>query len=122
LAPKNPYLALWLEIARSRSHLPSRLAETFSPIETTAWPAPLIKLFMDQTTPAAVLAAADDPDPIKKKGRVCEANFYNGEFLLTKGSKDEATRFLGLAARDCPHNFKEWNAANVELKALGVGP
>jgi lipoprotein NlpI len=76
---------------------------------------------MGQITPAAVLAAADDPDASKKKGQVCEANFYSGELSLTKGSKDEATRLFRLAASDCPHSFDEWDAANAELKALGLG-
>jgi lipoprotein NlpI len=88
----------------------------------TVWPAPVIRLFMDQMTPAAVLAAADDPDATKKKGQVCEAIFYSGELSLTKGLKDEATRLFRLAASDCPHSFNEWDAANAELKALGVVP
>jgi len=79
-------------------------------------------MFMDQMTPAAVLAAADDPDATGKKGQVCEANFYSGELSLTKGLKDEATRLFRLAASDCPHDFNEWDAANAELKALGVVP
>ena len=74
----------------------------------------------DQTTPAAVLAAADDPDATRKKRRVCLANFYNAELSFTKGLKDQATRLYRLAASDCPHSFIEWDAANAELKALGV--
>ena len=88
----------------------------------SVWPAPVIQLFMDQMTPAAVLAAADNPDATKKKGQVCVANFYSGELALTKGQKDEATRLFRLAASDCPHHLNEWDAANAELKALGVAP
>ena len=54
--------------------------------------------------------------------RALEANFYIGELSLTKGLKDEATRLFRLAASDCPHDFNEWDAANAELKALGVVP
>jgi lipoprotein NlpI len=75
---------------------------------------------MDQVTPAGLLAAADDPDPTKKKGHICEANFYSAELSLTKGLKDDATRLFRLAANDCPHSLDEWDAANAELKALGV--
>ena len=56
----------------------------------------------------------------KKKGQLCEANFYSGELSLTKGIKDEATRLFHLAASDCPHGFPEWDAAVAELKGLGV--
>ena len=88
----------------------------------TVWPAPVIRLFTDQMTPAAVLAAADDPDAAKKVGRICEANFYSGELSLTKGAKDEAIRLFRLAASGCPHGFNEWDAANAELKTLGATP
>jgi lipoprotein NlpI len=77
---------------------------------------------MDQMTPAAVLAAADHPDANKKKGQVCDAIFFSGELSLTKGLKDEATRLFRQAASDCPHSFNAWDAANAELKALGVVP
>jgi lipoprotein NlpI len=122
LAPKNSYLALWVDIATRRSNLPSHLPQTSSRIDMTVWPAPVIRLFMDQMTPAALLAAADDPDATKKKGQVCEANFYSAELSLTKGLKDEATRLFRPAASDCPRFFSEWDAANAELKALGVVP
>jgi tetratricopeptide (TPR) repeat protein len=121
-APQGAYLALWADIAGRRNNLPSRLAQTSSGINMTVWPAPVIRMFMDQMTPAAVLAAADDPNATRKKGQVCEANFYSGELSLTKGLKDEAIHLFRLAASDCPHIFNEWEAATAELKALGVVP
>ena len=121
-SPKNAYMVLWADIVGQRNKLASRLAQTGSQIDMTVWPAPVIKLFMNQTTPAAVLAAADDPDLTKKMGQICEANFYSGELSLAKGLKDEAIRLFRLAASDCPHSFNEWDAANAELKALGAVP
>jgi len=88
----------------------------------TKWPAPVIGLFLGQMTQAAVLAAADDPDPVKKKGQVCEANFYAGELSLLKGTKDDAGRLFLFAVGNCPRTFLEWDAANDELKALGIAP
>jgi lipoprotein NlpI len=98
------------------------LPQAISKIDMTKWPAPVIRLFLGQMTPAAVLAAADDPDAAKKKSRVCQANFYSGELSLTRGSKDEAIRLFRLAVSDCSHDDVEWSAANSELKALGVAP
>jgi lipoprotein NlpI len=86
----------------------------------TKWPGPVIGLYLGQMTPKAVLAAADDPDANKKKGQVCEANFYTGELVLQRGAKDEARRLFRLAADDCPKNSDERSAANAELKALGA--
>jgi hypothetical protein len=65
------------------------------------------------------------PDGLRKRsgeGQICEANFYSGELSLLKGSKDEAIRLFRLTVSDCPHGFIEWDAANEELKALGVVP
>jgi lipoprotein NlpI len=122
LDPKNPYTALWVEIVGQRNNLPSRLSQTRSQVDMTEWPAPVIGLFLGQTTTDAVLAAADDRNVYRKKGQVCAANFYSGELSLMKGAKDEATRLFRLAANGCPRSFMEWTAAKAELKALGAAP
>jgi len=88
----------------------------------TKWPAPVIRLYLGQVTPADVLAAADDPDERTKTGQVCEANFYTGELTLQQGNKDEAARLFRLAAANCPKGFAELPAAKAELKALGQNP
>ena len=98
------------------------MAQASAQVDMTAWPAPVIRMFMGQMTPAATLAAADDPDPNKKKGQVCEANFYSGELALRTGAKDEATRLFRLAVGDCPKLYDEMAAAIAELKALGAAP
>jgi lipoprotein NlpI len=122
LDPKNAYTALWLDIVGQRNNLPSRLPQTSSQVDMAAWPAPIVRLFMGQITVGAVLAAADDPDATKKKGQVCEANFFTGELSLLKGAKEEATRLFRIAGSECPHDFSEWSAANAEIKALGAAP
>ncbi|HLL26510.1 MAG TPA: hypothetical protein VKT73_02525 [Xanthobacteraceae bacterium] len=51
---------------------------------------------------------------------MCDANFYGGEFVLQQGKKDEAARLFKLAAAECRINDPEYDAANAELRALGV--
>jgi lipoprotein NlpI len=116
--PMDPYGALWVDIVGQRNNLPSRLSEVISNIDMTAWPAPVIRLFLGQTTPAAVLAAAADPDPVKQARQVCDADFFSGEWSLRSGAKDEARRLFLLAAGDCPKSFIQWSAALEELKSL----
>lgn len=118
LKPKDAYLAIWLDIVEQRSKVASHLLEATSRLDMTAWPAPVVRMFLAQTTLAAVLAAADDPDATKRNGQVCEANFYGGEYLLGQGAKDEAARLFTIAVRDCPRRFFEIGAAIGELKAL----
>lgn len=121
LDPKYAYSALWLEMAVRRLKLPSRMAEASAQVDKTAWPAPVIRMFMDQITPEAVLAAADHPDETKRKVQVCEANFYAGEYMLLRGGRDEGMRLLRLAAGDCPKTFVERAGAEAELKANAAG-
>jgi lipoprotein NlpI len=120
LDPKYAYYALWGDIIDRRSNLASRLAPASAQFDMTKWPAPLVRLFLGQTTPAAVLAAADDPNGDTKKEQVCEANFYTGEFALQRGAKKEAARLFRLAGADCPRDFVEGPAAYAELMALGA--
>jgi lipoprotein NlpI len=122
LNPKYAYAALWLDLAERRNNIPSHLAEAAKQLDMKAWPAPVVRLFLGELSPAQTLAAADDEDPKTKQQQVCEANFYNGELSLLQGAKEEALRLFHLAANDCPRTFREWTAANAELTALGIEP
>jgi tetratricopeptide (TPR) repeat protein len=119
LDPKSAYYALWVDIVGQRNNVPSRLSQAVSKLDMTAWPAPLIRLFLGQMTPAAALAAADDPDVTRKRSMVCDVGFYGGELALRAGAKDDAAGLFRLAVANCQHNFVEWFAASAELKALG---
>ncbi len=108
LAPTRAYYPLWIEIFAQRNNAPSGLAEASSKVDLTVWPAPVVKYFLGQISFEDLLAAADDSNALKKKGRVCETNFYAGELALSKKTRDEAIRLFRLAASDCPHSFIEW--------------
>jgi lipoprotein NlpI len=122
LDPKHPYVILWQDIAARRSNQPSRLAQAMMQIDMTRWPAPVVRLYLGQITPEAVLAAADHPDADIRKAQTCEAHFFAGELALLAGSKDEAARRFRLAAAACGQNTHPWVHANAELKALGARP
>jgi lipoprotein NlpI len=122
LNPKDAYAVLWLDIVSKRSNLPSRLAQLSAGLDMTKWPAPLVRLFEGGITSEAVFAAADDVNAWKKKGQVCEANFFTGELALQRGASEEAARLFRLAVRDCPKIFLESSAAGFELKAMGATP
>jgi lipoprotein NlpI len=116
--PTYAYYPLWIDIVDKRSNAESRLAKALSHVDMKKWPAPVIRMFLGEATPATVLAAADDPDANTKRGQICEANFYSGELALQQGAKDEALRLFRLAAGDCPRGFAEGPAAVSELAAL----
>jgi tetratricopeptide (TPR) repeat protein len=120
--PANAYLAVLLDIVNQRSNLPSRLRQLAANVDMRAWPAPVIRLYLGQLTPDALLAAADDSDPQTRRGKICEANFYTGELALIRGKKDDAARLFTAASSDCPLSWSEWESADAELKTLGVTP
>jgi len=115
-------MALWLDLSERRNNIPSHLADAAKQLDMTAWPAPVVRLFLGQMTPAGVIDAAQNADAKTMNGQVCDANFYSGELALLQGAKDEAIRLLRLAAKDCPSNRVGWEGANAELKALGAAP
>jgi tetratricopeptide (TPR) repeat protein len=122
LDPEYTYYALWIDIIDKGRNGPSSLPEATAHFDMTKWPAPVIRLFLGETTPAAVLAAADDPDPTTRRGQLCEANFYSGELALQQGAREEAARLFRLAAVGCARDFVEGSAANAELNALDQSP
>jgi lipoprotein NlpI len=118
LDPQYPYYELWLHIVDRRGNLPSSLAQAAPRFDMTKWPAPIIRLFLGQTTSPAVLAAAADTDTDTQRGQLCEANFYIGQLHLEQHATKEAARLFRLAAMDCPRGFVEGPAASAELTAL----
>jgi len=121
LMPTSAYPALLVELVDRRSHAPSRLADAAKRFDMTAWPAPLVRLFLGQSTPAQTLAAARHADPARQRVQLCLANYYTAEYLALQGSKGDAVPLYRLAARDCPEPFQRLPARNA-LEALGVPP
>lgn len=122
LDASDPYTALWLDIVNKRSKLPSRLSEVTAQMDMSEWPAPLIRLYLGQTTPDAVIKAAGSDDAAVKKTQVCEANFFMGELSLGRDAKDEAAKLFNAAVADCAKDSNEWAGANAALKTLGAKP
>jgi lipoprotein NlpI len=122
LDPEYAYYALWIDIIDKRRDAAGSLAQATARFNMSKWPAPVIRLFLGETTSAAVHAAADDPDPATRGGQLCEANFYSGEYALQHGDMPEAARLFRLAAAGCARDFVEGPAAVAELMALEQSP
>jgi lipoprotein NlpI len=122
LDPKNAYAALWLAIVERRSNRPSRLADAVPQLDMTKWPAPVVRLYLGEMTPEALLAAAQDPHTETKARQICEVDLLMGELALQRGPKDEAARLFRLALTHCRKNTNPWADAGAELKALGAQP
>ena len=117
LVPNDPYAALLLELANRRGNSPSRLAQSTNQINMNAWPAPLIRLFLGQIAPAAVLASAAHGNPATQHTQVCEAHFYGAEFAVLKNAKQDAMQLYRQVESDCPRSLTAI-AADAALRSL----
>jgi tetratricopeptide (TPR) repeat protein len=116
LDPRDAYAALWLDVAERRNNSDSHLAEAAKQLDMTAWPAPIVREFLGEVVGSTqAKSEAEARDPRKRKGLVCESDFYRGELALMKKNQPEGFRLLRLAARECPRGYIESNAALVEL-------
>ncbi|RUW28025.1 MULTISPECIES: tetratricopeptide repeat protein [unclassified Mesorhizobium] len=122
LAPHNAYFAIWADLAERHGGGIGHLRQATNKLDMTSWPAPLVRMFLGEQTPEAVLASADDSPPGTKRGNLCDANLYIAEFHWLKGRTDKALPYYQRAANDCPHDFIEYVAAGKRLHALGVSP
>jgi Tfp pilus assembly protein PilF len=119
LDPKNAYAALWQFIALSSDGADAKaeLQAGTVKLSQTAWPWPVIQLFLGAKDAAQTLAAATNSD------EKCEAQFYVGQERLLKKATDEATPYLRKAIEICPKNFTEYFIAAAQLKKLdGAAP
>jgi lipoprotein NlpI len=87
------------------------------------WPGAIFALYLGKSTPEAVRAAAEqESDPALRAKRMCDADFYIGEYQLEKGAGDEARRLFRSAADNCPASAREAAFARFELKRVGAQP
>jgi len=119
----DPYAAIWLCMTSQRLGADGRrlLAERAAGFSRTAWPAPIVQLFLGRTTPAEVIAAAGDDDPKEASRKGCEAAFYVGEHRLATSDRAARLALFEAAERACKKDdpaMVEALATQVELKRL----
>jgi lipoprotein NlpI len=109
-----PYPAIWLFLARARMGSDGRaeLAARTQRWPNGNWPAPVIQLLLGNLSAEGARAAAANGD------QRCEADFYNGELLLSGGARAPAIAALQLALKECPLGFIEREGAVAELQWL----
>ncbi|HEY1877388.1 MAG TPA: tetratricopeptide repeat protein [Rhizomicrobium sp.] len=113
----NIYAWLWLALTKIRlgKDVPSGDLPVY---DKKSWPAPIVSLFTGEIKQDAVFEAAGQGDDEPTRGRICEANFYVGEWLLQHHDASAAQPMIQKAASDCPMDFVEWSPAQVELASF----
>ena len=112
--PGNVFAWLWLALTKARmgEAIP---AEGLPNFDKSRWPAPIVSFFTGEMQQDAVFMAAGDGDDALTRARICEANFYVGEWLLRHGNKAAAQPMIRKAADGCPVYLAEWGVAQTEL-------
>jgi tetratricopeptide (TPR) repeat protein len=114
-AQANAYPMLLLYLTRAhagRKDATPELAKSLDKPKASDWPYPVVELYLGRKSADAVLAAAATP------GQKCEAQFYIGEWQLTRDAKPAAQKALQTAVDTCPKDFVEYRGAVEELKRL----
>jgi lipoprotein NlpI len=107
---------IWLYLAASRSGGKTAkrdLQNGAARLKPSEWPFPVVEFYLGRRTPAAMLAAAQNPD------ERCEAQFYLGQWQLLQGKHIDSIEALRHAVEACPKDFNEYAGAVAELKRLG---
>ncbi len=118
------YTALWIYLARKRADIPGELtlAQEAGTSGAGGWPAPLVALYLENSTPQAVQQAAVHADPARQREQQCEARFYTAQWHLLRGARDPAAQLLREAQATCPKTFIEHEGALAELRRLQQKP
>jgi tetratricopeptide (TPR) repeat protein len=123
--PRQAYAVMLLHVARSRSGGGDarEFARGVSSLDASAWPIPIVRLFAGTGTEAALFAAAEGSDPTLRRGEVCEATAYAGEYALLQHDVGHAQRLFERAIQRCPHRYLAYQLARYEIaRSSGRAP
>jgi lipoprotein NlpI len=116
----DAYVAIWSYLARTRNgeSVQSELEQDLRALPNDAWPAPVLRAYLGQIGPEALLAASAHSDAKTQAEQRCEANYYLGQWYVIRGEKEPAVAHFRAAQNQCPRFFLEYTGATAELKRL----
>jgi lipoprotein NlpI len=117
----HAYSVIWLHLAQGSMDADddAELKRNAASVDYGKWPGAVVALYLGQTTPEEVRAAAERGDPKTQKDQRCEAAFYLGEYELLRKNSAAAKKFLQEAVDTCPRTFVEYIGAVTQLTRLG---
>jgi lipoprotein NlpI len=116
----DAYLAIWSYLARTRNgeNARSEFEQDVGILASDAWPAPVLRAYLGQISPEALLLASASPDARTQAEQRCEANYYLGQWNVIRGEQERAVAHFRAAQDQCPRFFLEFTGATAELKRL----
>jgi Flp pilus assembly protein TadD len=118
--PSNPYFVLWRSLADARVEQRDVQIVRAEKLDRAKWPWPVVSFYSGEIDRDALDAKAKQPhDAATRRDQECEADFYIGMRELQLGEREDARSRLKSAAGNCPRNYFEYWAAQLELDAVG---
>jgi lipoprotein NlpI len=114
-------MVMWRHMARKRGGQDdaAELAAAAVRLDRSAWPWPVVALFLGNTTTVDVMREPDKAATQRARAdQSCEASFYVGVYASDQGRVADARSLLESAAKNCPPKFAESTAARLELQRL----
>jgi lipoprotein NlpI len=120
IKPGDPYLALWLYLARARDGEEARaaLAGDAAGFDHGEWPWPLVAVYLGQGETKAVLAEIRRDANPDRKSQECEADFFLGAKASLDGDVASARDLLQQASTGCGYDYTQRDGARYELARL----
>jgi lipoprotein NlpI len=116
----DSYGGLWLHLARQRLRQDDSedFAAHAAAIDSTRWPAPIVRYMLGglHADSLRALAAAAELHGLSHR---CVVSFYLGEEALLKGEAPSAQTLFDETRTTCPKELNEHRAAVAELQRLG---
>jgi tetratricopeptide (TPR) repeat protein len=117
LRPTNAHPAVWLHIARAHQGSPDRqeLERNASRVDRARWPASVLDFYLGNVDANSARKEAERGPTADLLSRLCEADFYVGEFLLHGKDAAKGRKILETVIDRCrPANLIS-TAAKAEL-------
>jgi lipoprotein NlpI len=111
------HAAIWLYLATRRMGEDGRAAVSGLTArgDLAQWPGPALLLFMGESTPQQVLAAAWSFDPKTEVLNLCEAWFFLGHHYLLEGQAERAREAFENAVATGVKYYLEYKFSRIEL-------
>ena len=113
------YAFLWLYLSEAKANPGKEIAfADDAKLNEARWPFALVKLFSGKGTVEDALKDAATGDTAAQTDKLCEANFYAGEWQVLHNNQPAGSKMLNAAVQSCPKDFIEKTAAIAELARL----
>lgn len=120
LRPTNANPVIWLHIARVHQGKanPEELHRNAARVDRTQWPGQVLEFYLGNLEADRLRERAERDAAVDTIRRLCEADFYIGEFLAHNGKDAEARQILETVAARCRPVDIISAAANAELAGM----